>query len=41
MTFVACGMATFDGGLGNDLYKTALKKGIGQKLILWDEPYQQ
>lgn len=40
ITFVACGMATFDVGLGYDLYKTALEKGIGQKLVLWDEPYQ-
>lgn len=40
VTFIACGMATFDVGLGYDLYKTALEKGIGQKLVLWDEPYQ-
>lgn len=38
--FVACGMATFDVGLGFDLYKTALEKGIGTKLTLWDDPYQ-
>lgn len=37
--FVACGMAVFDVGWGYDLYLTALKKGIGQKLLLWDEPY--
>lgn len=41
ITFVACGMATFDVGLGYDLYQTALERGIGQKLTLWDEPYQQ
>ncbi len=40
VTFVACGMATFDVGLGYDLWKTALDKGIGTKLLLWDEPYQ-
>jgi len=39
ITFIACGMATFDVGLGYDLYQTALKEGIGQKLVLWDEPY--
>ena len=36
--FVACGMAVFDVAWGYDLYKTALEKGIGQKLVLWDEP---
>ena len=41
VTFVACGMATFDVGLGYDLWKTALEKGIGQKLVLWDDPYQK
>lgn len=40
ITFVACGMATFDVGLGYDLYHTALEKGIGTKLKLWDDPYQ-
>lgn len=40
VTFVACGMATFDVGLAFDLYHTALEKGIGQKLLLWDSPYQ-
>jgi len=38
--FIACGMAVFDLGLGYDLYQTALKKGIGQKLLLWESPYQ-
>lgn len=41
ITFVACGMATFDVGLGYDLYHTALEKGIGTKLVLWDDPYQK
>lgn len=41
VTFMACGMATFDVGLGYDLYQTALKKGIGKKLTLWDDPYQK
>lgn len=40
ITFIACGMATFDVGLGYDLWQTALKEGIGQKLVLWDDPYQ-
>ena len=41
VSFVACGMATFDVGLGYDLYHTALEKGIGTKLTLWDDPYQK
>lgn len=36
--FVACGMAVFDVGFGYDLYRTALEKGIGTKLLLWDTP---
>ena len=36
--FVACGMAVFDVGWGYELYKAALEKGIGQKLLLWDAP---
>ncbi len=36
--FVACGMAVYDVGFGYDLYQTALKQGIGQKLLLWDTP---
>lgn len=39
ITFIACGMAVFDVGWGYEIYQTALKKGIGQKLLLWDEPY--
>ena len=38
--FIACGMAVFDLGLGYDLYQTALKEGIGQKLLLWESPEQ-
>lgn len=41
VAFVACGMATFDVGLGYDLYRTAQEKGIGTKLTLWDDPYQK
>jgi ornithine cyclodeaminase len=37
--FVASGMAVFDVGWGFDLYQTALKRGIGQRLTLWDQPY--
>ncbi|RGY94974.1 tyramine oxidase subunit B [Clostridium sp. AM58-1XD] len=40
ITFIACGMATFDVGLGYELWDTAVKNGIGTKLLLWDEPYQ-
>ena len=38
--FIACGMAVFDLGLGYDLYNTALEKGIGTKLLLWESPAQ-
>lgn len=38
--FIACGMAVFDVGLGHDLYRTAIEKGIGTKLLLWDSPVQ-
>ena len=37
--FVACGMAVFDVSLGYDVYQDALKKGIGTKLLLWEEPH--
>ena len=40
VTFVACGMAAFDVGLGYALYQKALEKGIGTKLLLWDSPFQ-
>lgn len=36
--FVACGMAVFDVAVSYDVYQEALKKGIGQKLLLWDTP---
>ena len=38
--FIACGMSVFDLGLGYDLYETALEKGIGTKLLLWENPAQ-
>ncbi|SFJ54765.1 ornithine cyclodeaminase [Paenibacillus sp. UNC496MF] len=38
--FVSCGMSVFDLGLGYDLYMTALEKGIGKKLLLWESPKQ-
>jgi len=41
IAFVACGMSVFDLGWGYQLYKNALEKGIGTKLLLWDEPYQE
>ncbi len=36
--FVACGMGVFDVAWAYDVYKNALEKGIGQKLLVWDEP---
>ena len=39
IVFVACGMAVFDVACGFELYQRALKQGVGQKLLLWDEPY--
>lgn len=36
--FVACGMAVFDVGWGYQVYQNALERGVGQKLLLWDEP---
>ncbi len=38
--FLNDGMAIFDMGLCYDLYKTALAKGIGTKLTLWESPVQ-
>ena len=37
--FVACGMAVFDVACGFELYQRALKEGVGEKLLLWNEPY--
>lgn len=37
--FVACGMAVFDLSWGFEIYQNALKKGIGTKLLLWNEPH--
>lgn len=39
--FVACGMSVFDLGWGYETYKTALAKGIGTALALWDAPYAE
>jgi len=36
--FIACGMAVFDVGWGWDVYQSALRQGIGQRLTLWDQP---
>lgn len=36
--FVACGMAVFDVAWSYDVYREALRQGIGQKLVLWDQP---
>ena len=39
--FVACGMSVFDLGWGYETYQTALAKGIGTALALWDAPYAE
>jgi ornithine cyclodeaminase len=41
VVFVACGMAVFDVALAFELYRSALKQGLGQSLVLWDEPYHE
>ncbi|MDR3211868.1 MAG: ornithine cyclodeaminase [Planctomycetota bacterium] len=38
--FVACGMAVFDVSLAYDLWQNAIKKGIGTRLLLWNQPHQ-
>ncbi len=37
--FIAGGMPVWDVAWGYELYQNALEKGLGQKLLLWDEPY--
>lgn len=37
--FVACGMAVFDVAWGFEVYQKAKEMGIGQKLLLWEQPY--
>lgn len=37
--FVTSGQVVFDIGWGYELYQSALKKNIGQRLKLWDEPH--
>ena len=37
--FVTSGQVLFDIAWGYELYREALKKGIGVKLNLWQEPY--
>lgn len=39
--FIACGMSVFDLGWGFETYRTALDKGIGTPLALWDTPYAE
>ncbi len=41
ITFIACGMVVFDISWGYELYKTALRRGIGTKLLLWAEPFEE
>ncbi len=37
--FIASGMPVWDVAWGYDLYNSALEKGLGTKLLLWDDPY--
>lgn len=37
--FIACGMSVFDLGWGYELYTTALDRGLGISLNLWNEPF--
>ena len=37
--FIASGMPVWDVAWGYELYENAKAKGLGQKLLLWDEPY--
>ncbi len=37
--FVTGGMPVWDVGWGFELYESAKKKGLGQSLTLWDDPY--
>lgn len=39
IVFVACGMAVFDVAWGFEVYQRARAAGIGQRLVLWDEPH--
>ncbi len=39
IVFVTSGMAVFDVGWGYEMYRSALEKGLGQKLLLWEEPH--
>ena len=37
--FIAGGMPVWDVAWGYELYQNAVKKGLGQRLVLWDSPY--
>ncbi len=39
LCFIASGMPVWDVAWGYELYENALKMGLGQKLLLWDDPY--
>jgi len=41
IVFVACGMAVFDVAWGYELLQSALERGLGQRLVLWDQPYRE
>jgi N-[(2S)-2-amino-2-carboxyethyl]-L-glutamate dehydrogenase len=38
---IASGMAVFDVAWGYELYETALARGLGQRLLLWDAPHRE
>ena len=41
IVFVTCGMAVFDMAWGFELYQAALRQRLGQRLMLWEEPYRE
>ena len=41
IVFITCGMAVFDVAWGFELYQVALKRRLGQWLLLWEEPYRE
>ncbi|MDI9933684.1 tyramine oxidase subunit B [Rhodococcus sp. IEGM 1354] len=39
IVFIACGMSVFDLSWGYEIYRTALEKGVGTELNLWESPH--
>ena len=37
--FVTGGLPVWDVGWSYEIYQNALQQGLGQELILWDDPY--